>query len=422
MSNFEVTIRQPGVTNPSTGEVVSYVLYSVGSGDNNFLLNGTLKLEVNKAGTFEFDILPFHSYYSVLRRYIQYVCVREDDDILFYGRILSMNLSFNGTKHVTCEGLLANLLDCPMFNPAAETIDKIFTIGGSPYAMFECGIRAYRNRIRDDIYIGYIRNDANDVVLEDVDTSSGTSVGDFIQSELVEAYGGFMRMEYREPTIGGPILGQLNWDDEPELESDLTSYKTATISQTVSFGENMLDFSGEPGDDDIYTGIIPTWEDSNNETHWVATRKNDVTMQEETPILMPYIVGAQSGLGAVGIKVVKMPGTSNQEKALQRATNYANKYCSNYILSSGINVDFDSFTVRALDIHFLDSPSTERIGLYDRVRISHESLSIDRILMCSSIEILIDNPLNSSYTFSIYRPKASSNDKVLTRQIKRKRF
>ena len=421
MSAFEVTLRQPGVSNPSTGEAVVYTLYEVGSGDSDYLINGTLKLEVNKAGTFEFDILPSHSYYSVLRRYIHYVCVKEDDEILFYGRILSMTLSFNGMKHVTCEGLLANLLDCPMYNPDASTTDKLFTVGGSPFVMFETAIRAYRNRVRDDIYSGDVRSDANSLVLEDVDVSGGTSVGDFILNELVESVGGFLQMEYRELVPGGDIHGQLSWYADPDLDSTMSSYNQSTVSQTIVFGENLLDFSGECSDDDVVTGIIPTWEDGNGNTHWTSVQKKDATLSYDKTIYMPHIIGAQGGLGAVGLSVVKLPGTSTQEKAQEHATNYVNKYCSNYILSSGKNIDFDSFTVRALDMHFMDSSWT-KIWLYDRVRVTCGPQSIDRILLCSSIEVLIDNPLSSSYTFSIFRPKASSNDKVLTRQIKRKRF
>lgn len=420
MGAFKVTVRQPGVYNPSTGDAVEYILYEVGSGDSDYLLNGTLKLEINKAGTFDFDILPSHTYYSVLRRYIHYITVKEDDEVLFYGRILSMNLSFNGMKHVTCEGLLANLLDCPMYNPDAATTDKLFTIGGSPFVMFENAIRAYRNRIRDDIYSGDVRSDANDYNLEDVDVSGGTSVGDFISSELVEAVGGFLLFEYRELVQGGDIVGRLSWLADPSLDSTMSSYTQATISQVVSFGENMLDFSGECSDDDVVTGITPTWEDGNGEKHWITAQRDDITSPGRQ-IYMPYIVGAQGGLGAVGLSIVELPGTSTQEKAQQYALNYVNKYCSNYILSSGTNIDFDSFTVRAVDMHFA-GVSTNKIWLHDRVRVKCGPHSIDRILLCSSIEVLIDNPMNSSYTFSIFRPKASSNDKVLTRQIKRKRF
>ncbi len=420
MGVFEVSLYQPGIINPSTGKAVTYELYEVGSGDNDYILNATLKLEANKAGTFEFDILPFHSYYSVLRRYIHYVCVKEDDDILFYGRILNMNLAFNGTKHVTCEGLMANLLDCPMYDPNASTVDKIFTISGSPGSMFSKAIKAYRNRIRTDIQAGNVPSGMFDYDLEEIDVSGGTSVGDFVLSELIEGVGGFVRIEYAEQNDKS-ITGILHWDDDPVLSSDLSSYATTTVNQTITFGNNMLDLSGESSDDDILTGIVPSWEDGNNDKHWITTRTTDVD-SNNSQIYVPYVVGAQSGLGAVGITVVELPGTGSQEKALAYATNYVNKYCSNYILSSGINIDFDSFTVRALDMHYTESSSAQKIWLYDRVRIKCTPHSINRVLMCSSLEILIDNPINSGYTFSIYRPKASSNDKVLTRQIKRKGF
>lgn len=452
MGKFVVSLHQPGVYNPSTGQAVTYTLYDVGSGDNDYLLNPVVKLEANKAGTFEFDILPSHSYYSVLRRYIHYVEVKEfevtrtseieveipestiiegevspsfanlgDAEIVFYGRILSISLSFNGVKHITCEGLMANLLDCPMYDPLAISQDKIFKISGSPYDMFFTAIAAYRNRIRQDIFKGMVFNGAGAYRLEDVDVSGGTSIGDFITSELVEPIGGYLRMEYRE--LGtGRVVGFINWEEDPELNSDKTSYKSRTVDQTVVFGQNLLDLSAEASDDEVMTGIVPMWEDANNEKHWIVTRKKDIDAIDDSEVYMPYISGATGGLGAVGIQVVELPGTRTQEKALEYATNYANKYCSTYILSSGVNIDFDSFTVRALDMHYFEGDFDSRIGLYDRVKVKSDPHSINRILMCSSIEITIDNPENTSYTFSIYRPKASSNDKVLTRQIKRKRF
>ena len=140
-----------------------------------------------------------------------------------------------------------------------------------------------------------------------------------------------------------------------------------------------------------------------------------------TTVYMPYITGANGGLNAVGIKVTDIPGAKSQEKAQSYAETYVNRYCSNYILSGGSVVDFDSFTVRALDMHFINNEEARKIWLYTTVKIKCKPHGIDRKLMCTSVDVSIDSPENSSYTFSIYRPKASSNDKVLTRQLKRGR-
>ena len=449
MGTFEVTLRQPGVYNPSTGLATVYTLYEVGSGDSNYLLNGTLKLEVNKAGTFEFDILPSHSYYSVLRRYIHYICVKEfetgvttnysdvelpddivieggesenedatsivdlgDTQIVFYGRILSMSLAFNGTKHVVCEGLMANLLDCPMYNPFATNPDQIFTISGTPFHMFFTAISAYRNLIRQDIYLGDVNDEADDYEFEDIDVSGGTSVGDFIASELADAHGGFLKMDYYEFSNGG-IGGFITWAPDPSMRS----YSDSVIDQRIEFGVNLLDLTAEYDDEEIATGIVPSWEDSNNEKKWVTTTGTDVdSVDGQTTIYKPYIEGVSGGLNSIGITIMDLPGTKNQSKAIQYAENYVSKYC-NYNLS---NSDFDSYTVRALDMHYLHTDK-QRIWLYNRVKILCPPHSINKNLICTSIEITIDAPENSSYTFSVFHLKPSSNEKTLTRQIKLKR-
>ncbi len=440
MRNFVVELHQPGVMNPSTGKELVYTLYNVGSGDNDFLLNGTLKLEANKAGTFEFDILPSHSYYSVLRRYIHYICVKElgtgierdeaipvdidpdsiqtlpieylgDTQILFYGRILTMSLSFNGTKHAVCEGLMANLLDCPMYVSGAYdngvTADKIFTIRGTPYNMFLSAINAYRNLVRTDIYPGIIHSDAGSYSFEDMDVSGGTSVGDFITSELVEAHGGFLDMEYKQFT-NGSIVGFLHWAPDPSM----SSYDIEAIDQEIEFGVNLLDLTAENSEDEICTGIIPTWDDANDEKKWTTTRGYDVDFPDKN-IYKPYVVGTNSGVAAAGIKIVDIPCTKTQEQAISYANTYVTKYCD-YELAA---VDFDSYTVRALDMHYVNEESKHKIGLYNRVNIKCVPHSINKVLLCTSIEILLDSPENSSYTFSVYRPKASSNEKTLTRQL-----
>lgn len=448
MGKFVVSLHQPGVY--VNNKALIYTLYDVGSGENDYLLNPTLKLEVNKAGTFEFDILPSHSCYSMLRRYIHYISVKEydtgvtiatpdeddlilpddviiddgspkfnnlgDTQIVFYGRILSMSLSFNGMKHVVCEGLMANLLDCPMYVSGAyhdnTTPEKLYTVSGSPAVMFLAAINAYRNLIRQDIYSANVNDEADDYELEDIDVSGGTSVGDFISSELVEAHGGFLNMVYYE-WENNDIVGFLNWDPDPSM----SSYSKTAIDQEIEFGVNLLDITADNEDDEIATGIVPMWEDEDKNKKWTTTTGYDVDSIESKSIYKPYLIGSSGGLNAIGIKVVDLPGAKTQEKAINYARNYVNKYCD-YSLST---TPFDSYTVRAIDMHYID-PDKSRIWLLDRVRIKCDApFSVNKVLLCTTIEVLLDSPENSSYTFSVFRPKASSNDKTLARQVKLKR-
>lgn len=448
MGRFVVSLHQPGAY--INNKAVVYQMYDVGSDSSDFLLNANLKLEVNKAGTFEFDILPSHSCYSILRRYIHYISVKEygtgvtredasesdidipgdatlpdgspelvnlgDTQIVFYGRILSLSLSFNGTKHVVCEGLMANLLDCPMYVTGTYhdgiTTDDLFKVSGTPATMYLAAINAYRNLIRTDIFVSNVNSEADDYEFEDIDVSGGTSVGDFITGELVEAHGGFLRMDYLEYE-SGDIHGYLNWDPDPSM----SSYNESTLEQEIEFGVNLLDMSADNEDDEISTGIVPMWEDSEGNKKWATVSGNDVDAVTPTSIYKPYVSGASGGLNAVGIKVVDIPGAKTQEKAISYSGNYVSKYCD-YSLST---TPFDSYTVRAVDMHYLDS-SKPRIWLYNRVRIKCDApFSVNTVLLCTTIEISLDSPENSSYTFSVFRPKASSNDKTLARQVRLRR-
>ena len=420
MGKFVVSLHQPG--SYVSGQAVVLKLHESGSGENDFISNGIVKLEVNKAGTFEFDILPSHSCYSMLRRYIQYVSVKEVSDeeestprIVFYGRILSLSLSFNGTKHVTCEGLLSNLLDCPVYNSqrfeGAPSSDRLFTMTGNVFYMYMEAINAYRNSVRNDIDIAPLSGTGAvyDEVLDDIDVSNGMSVGDFIMNELVEVYGGLIKMEYNEHE-NGDITGEISWVKDPST----SGFDGETINQPIQFGVNLLDLTAECGSDEIMTGIVPVWNDENGDMKWISLEATDVDDSQYT-IYRPYVEGSAGGLGAVGIQLINIPGASTQTVATAYASGYVNRYCQ-YNLSVD---DFDSYTVKAMDLHYANLGLIDPINVYSMVQllINAGAYTIAKTLMCTSMELNIDSPEISSYTFEVFRPKASSNDKYLTREM-----
>ena len=75
------------------------------------LLDGQLNIELNSAGSLEFNMPADHLYYDLPKPLVSNVEVRENDDIIWFGRITEIETDFNNTKRVFCEGALAYFND-----------------------------------------------------------------------------------------------------------------------------------------------------------------------------------------------------------------------------------------------------------------------------------------------------------------------
>jgi len=408
---FERIEEQEGIYIYVPVDSRKYTLYISGDGDRDYIEDISLSLEINKSGSFEFTILPSHTYYSYLRRYIHYISVEDLDDgeILFYGRIYSINMNFDGEKRVSAEGIMSNLLDCPMYNPnltASSINTNIYKIEGTPEQLFKMAIKAYRNLTRPDIDCGTIFEAAKHYASEEIDISGGQTVGDFIMSQLIDGSGGYLRSRYRKME-NGSIHTYLDWLPDPSTDGYIETINT----QLVEFGVNLIDIEAEFGDDNVMTGLIPVWTDENNTKHW-ATQASDDIDNPGTTILKPYIVNG-IGSSGIGIQMIDLPELTDQSEALTAARNYADRYC-NYNLSQ---VEFDSFKVKALDMHYFGDDTKQKIRVYDRVRVTSDYHSINGVYTCTALEMNPEDLSEMSYTFSVYRPKASSNDKTICRQL-----
>lgn len=472
----------------SNGKVVVQLLHETGRTDDRFIINGSLKFEANKAGSFEFDILPSHPRYADLRRYVHYVSVtiNEDDEelvgddeliideegsqsfrsVVFYGRILSISMAFNRVKHVTCEGLLANLVDAPMYNDISNVVgtlaeyesdgvtrrtitkkefDKkgkwtgsyiatlvsendeskqLYKVDGSAGEMWIKAGDAYRNLMqREDISFAESEFTIGED-RDDIDVYSGQSVGDFVTGELIDVYGGFLQMNYNM-NEDDAVFGTLHWLKDPGMDG----FEGVENEQSIEYGVNLLDLSAEFLEDSIVNGVIVAWtalekktDDDGNEIEEEIKKWN--TLNSDNPdadvniisidhknIEIPKVYGSRNAT----IQVLEVPGISGKDSAASYARAYVKKFCKYKFAEE----DFDSYTVKAVDRHFID-PDIQEIKLYDQVRLKSEPHGIDRVLTCTSIEFTIDNPIARSYKLDVFKPKPSSNEKVLSKQIGKK--
>lgn len=466
------------------------LLYQTGNTNSRFIINGNLKFEVNKAGSFEFDILPAHPAYSILKRYTQYVSVTINEEstiwdkpdvdegtdidmdtgeahdyidladagLVFYGRILSISMDFSRVKHVVCEGLMANLVDAPMFNDMADDIGKLlwletatlyqevivdgkvigvvkveqeeeeeededkedvvegdgdsrswelYRISGDANIMWEKAGNAYKH-IMNRRDIRFVSANISSENIDDIDVYSGQSVGDFITSELVGVYGGFLKMKY-ELHSDLTVYGLLSWEPDPTMPG----YRKTESMQKIEFGKNLLDLSAEFSDEEAVNGVCVAWTDKEDKKQWsvIIKKIDDDQVHARNQILAPTVHGRRNA----GIEFIEVPGVATPKLAYRYANAYVRKFCKHDFA----NEKFDSYTVKAIDRHYID-PSVQQIKLYDLVNLVSEPHDVNESLTCTSIEYSIDNPIVRSYKLEVFKPKPSSDEKVLSKQIGRK--
>ena len=102
-----------------------YILYD--SQLNEFQLeNTTLKQELNTANELTFTIYPNHPYFNNISKLSSLVRVYRDSNLIFKGRVIYSELGFHNEKKITCEGVLAFLLDS-IIRPFDFPNDKQFS-------------------------------------------------------------------------------------------------------------------------------------------------------------------------------------------------------------------------------------------------------------------------------------------------------
>ena len=91
---------------------VEQVFYDTESGSLEMaIIDPQLKIELNKAGSLEFKIMPTHPMYNHFYKMKTFVRVELDDEEIFRGRVLNVENDIEMEQSIKCEGDLAYLVD-----------------------------------------------------------------------------------------------------------------------------------------------------------------------------------------------------------------------------------------------------------------------------------------------------------------------
>ena len=324
------------------------------------LIDPVLILEENYAGSFEFSIPPSNIGYSLIQRMTSKIVVKRNNAEIWSGRVLSEESDFYNIRKLYCEGELAYLNDT--VQPQAEYHD--ITVRG----FLETLLTNHNSKVTDNkkFYVGIVTvTDTNDSLYR---YTNFENTFDCISDKLVGRLGGRLRVRKVNDTR---YLDYLN--EYPN-----------TNSQTINFGENLLDFTKEFEHSDFATVILPLGAMLDESPIEALEAYTDVSSVNGGSLF----VASENALERYGRieKVVHWDNVYEPENLLSKAEEYLR------------DIQFEKMTlaVKALDLQYM-GVDAEEIKLLDEIRVISPPHGIDRLFPVTKLTVPLDTPEDTEF-------------------------
>lgn len=324
------------------------------------LIDPVLILEENYAGSFEFSIPPSNIGYSLIQRMTSEIVVKRNGAEIWSGRVLSEESDFYNIRKLYCEGELAYLNDT--VQPQAEYHD--ITVRG----FLETLLTNHNSKVTDNkkFYVGIVTvTDTNDSLYR---YTNFENTFDCISDKLVGRLGGRLRVRKVNDTR---YLDYLN--EYPN-----------TNSQTINFGENLLDFTKEFEHSDFATVILPLGAMLDESPIEALEAYTDVSSVNGGSLF----VASENALERYGRieKVVHWDNVYEPENLLSKAEEYLR------------DIQFEKMTlaVKALDLQYM-GVDAEEIKLLDEIRVVSPPHGIDRLFPVTKLTVPLDTPEDTEF-------------------------
>lgn len=332
-------------------------------------------LELNKAGSFTFNLPSINPMYSSLKKLKTIITIREDDEVLWKGRVLNDTKDFYNTKAVTCEGELAFLNDI-QYEPH-DYSKKGIKMG----EYFKKLIEHYASECSEErmIKLGNVRGAFTDVLIYPK-TTDYTNVWNLISGNLIGASTG---------KVGKNEVDLSDYDrylyirrEKGVSYIDFVEDIGKASNQIIEFGKNLLDLSEYVDASNVYTQIIPLGkaDSKGNRVDIKLVNGGKNYLQSDSAIAL---------FGKIQKSVI-------WEDVTNRNTLKAN---GQRMLNKAVEMAI-KITIRAFDLHRINV-NTDKIDFGDKVHVVSLPHEISSDFLCSKIVFTLDNLENTEYTFGL---------------------
>lgn len=318
-------------------------------------------VELNKTGTLSFDIDPNHPYYDRIHKVSSVITLVEDDQIVFQGRVMDDDVSFDRVKTIECEGELAYLLD---------SIVRPYTYEGSVEGLVTLFIQSHNEQVEQKkrFSVGQVTvTDPNDYITRAA--SAYPDTWSEFNDKMINLLGGYMRLRYTE---------NATYFDYVENYGNVNQ-------QVIEFGKNLLNLSDYVKGADVATRIIPLG----------ATLDNDGEAGEQKRLTieginegLDYVEDSEAiELYGVITKVVTFDDVTTETVLLQRG----------YEALAAQKLLQVTLEITALDLHLIDV-DVERIKVGDMIKVKSDPHGINEYMLVSKIDMDLYDPANTVVT------------------------
>ncbi len=365
-----------------------HTVYDPEKTDENLIVTAAKYVnEVDKAGECSFTIAKSHPQYNNFRKIATQIEVRQDNKIVWFGRVYGIRRDFFMNKTITCEGALTFLEDICLApyhycEKQLITIDGYFNdyviVNKTKWEHLEYILKVYNGRCHPHRKINFTTTllDELHVYPEINGTTAYTSVMKEIRDKIIEDYDFVMMCQFYSEN-----------DSIPQISINLTRMPLCDGSQTIEFGKNLIDFEEFIDASEVYNTVVPVG--SGNISVF-----SDNGEDEFSPVPLDkraYYVhgGLDADINGMIDKVIEFDTITDPKELWDAAQT---------VLMSGGGMSSSEFTINAVDLHLLDV-DTQAIDVGQSIQVISEPHGVNSDFVCYKTEIDILNPDCSSYTF-----------------------
>lgn len=206
-----------------------YMLHSIYSSE--YIYNDEWSEEMGKTPTFKFSIAPTHIHVDKIVPLSSEIKIMKGEKTEFFGRVINPQSDIYNTGTILCIGGLSYL---------ADSVQRPFSMTGSLLEFFTYVIEVHNGMVEEKkrFKIGIV-NVAGTTTERSLEGYQDTLT--VLNAYLVDEYGGYLRV--REESDGRYV--------------DYLEDYGGSNSQTVRFGENLIDLSKQINVSEVITCLIP---------------------------------------------------------------------------------------------------------------------------------------------------------------------
>lgn len=317
-------------------------------------------MEVNKAGSLEFSVPPTNPAYSKLLKMKSVLTVKQDGTEIWRGRILNDKKNFYNVKDDFCEGELAFLNDAPV--PPYD-----YSSGIAISTWYQRILSNYTNRCSD-----YRKIQAGTITAVDPSTIVYHKLEDYsdVMTELADKMAGPLNGYFRLRRVGD--VSYLDFLDPTDNISD----------QKITFGQNLIDLSEYVDASEVYTSILPLGkkDDSGNRV--------DISSVNGGSKYLTSDIGVQT-FGLI-TKAVAWEDTTDPQELKEKAQALLKD-----VIEMATTIEINAVDLKLLGVN------VSRLQVGQFVPVQSPPHGIDSNFLCSKIELDLQEPSRSMYTFGL---------------------